>query len=51
MAGEPDCEYITNQSAIAEKVYFSNQCYIHKVAFEHLSLATDIAKKQKLILQ
>ena len=46
-----DLRYSTSNNFTREKVYFSNQCYIHKVAFEHLSLATEIAKKQKLILK
>ena len=46
-----DLRYSTNNNFTKEKVYFSQECYIHKVAYEHLHIAVEIAKKQKLILK
>lgn len=46
-----DLRYSTNNNFTKEKVYFSKECYIHKVAYEHLHIAVEIAKKQKLILK
>ena len=41
-----DLRYSTSQNFTKEKVFLSNECYIHKVAYEHLDLAVQIAKKQ-----
>ena len=46
-----DLRYSTNNNFTKEKVYFSKECYIHKVAYEHLHIAVEIAKKQQLILK
>ena len=43
-----DLRYSTSQNFTKEKVFLSNECYIHKVAYEHLDLAVQIAKKQNL---
>ena len=42
---EIDLRYSTKKNFTNEKVCFSKDCYIHKIAFEHLSLAVEIAKK------
>ena len=46
-----DLRYATNNNFTKEKVYFSDQCFIHKIAYEHLHQAVEIAKKQNLILK
>ena len=43
-----DLRYSTSQNFTKEKVFLSNECYIHKIAYEHLDLAVQIAKKQNL---
>ena len=46
-----DLRYSTHNNFTKEKVYFSDQCFIHKVAYEHLHQAVEIAKKQDLKLK
>ena len=46
-----DLRYSTTNNFTKERVYFSKECYIHKVAYEHLHIAAEIAKKQKLTLK
>ena len=46
-----DLRYSTDNNFTKEKVYFSKECYIHKIAYEHLQIAVEIAKKQKLVLK
>ena len=43
-----DLRYSTSKNFTNKKVFLSNECYIHKVAYEHLDLAVQIAKKQNL---
>ena len=43
-----DLRYSTSKNFTKQKVFLSNECYIHKVAYEHLDLAVQIAKKQSL---
>ncbi len=46
-----DLRYATRNNFTKNKIYFSDQCYIHKVAYEHLHLAVEIAKKQNLYIK
>ena len=46
-----DLRYSTSNNFTKEKVFLSEECFIHKVAYEHLDLAVQIAKKQGLILK
>ncbi len=46
-----DLRYSTTNNFTKERVYFSEECYIHKVAYEHLHIAVEIAKKQNLTLK
>ena len=43
-----DLRYSTSNNFTKEKVFFSEECFIHEVAYEHLDLAVQIAKKQDL---
>ena len=43
-----DLRYSTTNNFTKEKVFLSKECFIHKVAYEHLDLAVQIAKKQNL---
>ena len=43
-----DLRYSTSNNFTKEKVFLSKECLIHKVAYEHLDLAVQIAKKQNL---
>ena len=40
-----DLRYSTSNNFTKEKVFFSEECFIHEVAYEHLDLAVQIAKK------
>ena len=40
-----DLRYASKNNFTKQKLYFSNFCYLHKVAFEHLSKSVEISKK------
>ena len=46
-----DLRYSTKNNFTNEKVYFSDECFIHKIAYEHLDKAVQIAKKQNLLIK
>ena len=46
-----DLRYSSNNNFTNEKIYFSDECFIHKIAYEHLNLAVEIAKKQNQFVQ
>ncbi len=46
-----DLRYSTPNNFTNEKVYKSNDCFIHEIAFEHLDLAVQIARKQSLLIK
>jgi zinc D-Ala-D-Ala dipeptidase len=46
-----DLRYSTENNFTKKKIFFSNECFLHKVAYEHLNIATDIAKKQGFLLK
>jgi len=37
-----DLRYSTSKNFTKERVFLSNECYIHKVAYEHLDLAVHL---------
>ena len=45
---EIDLRYSTKNNFTKEKVCFSKDCYIHKVAYENLAMTIEIAKKIEL---
>jgi len=46
-----DLRYASTNNFTKKKLYTSDICFIHKVAYEHLHLAVEIAKKQNLRLK
>ena len=40
-----DLRYASENNFTGEKVFFSNTCFLHKVAYEHLCKAVEISKK------
>ena len=40
-----DLKYASKNNFTGDKVYLSKSCFLHKIAFEHLCIAVDIAKK------
>ena len=46
-----DLRYSTINNFVKKKIYQSGECYIHKVAYEHLHMAVEIVKKQNLLLK
>ncbi len=46
-----DLRYASTNNFTKKKLYTSDICLIHKVAYEHLHLAVEIAKKQNLRLK
>ena len=40
-----DLKYASNDNVTKKKIYLSKNCFIHKIAYEHLCLAVEIAKK------
>ena len=46
-----DLRYASANNFTGSKIYFSESCFIHKIAFEHLCKAVDIAKKIGLKLK
>ena len=40
-----DLKYASKNNFTGDKVYLSESCFLHKIAFEHLCIAVDIAKK------
>ena len=40
-----DLRYASKNNFTGNKIYFSESCFLHKIAFEHLCKAVDIAKK------
>ena len=46
-----DLRYPTSNNFTNEKVSLLNECFIHKIAYEHLELAVKIAKRQNLIIK
>ena len=40
-----DLRYASNNNFTGNKIYFSESCFLHKIAYEHLCKAVDIAKK------
>ena len=40
-----DLKYASKNNFTVNKVYSSKSCFLHKIAFEHLCIAVDIAKK------
>jgi len=40
-----DLRYSSNNNFTKKKVFFSNSCYLHEIAFEHLCKAIEISKK------
>jgi len=46
-----DLRYATTNNFTNSRLYSSDICFIHKVAYEHLHLAVEIARKQDLLLK
>ena len=40
-----DLRYASKNNFTGDKIYLSKSCFLHKIAFEHLCKAVDIAKK------
>ena len=40
-----DLRYASKNNFTGDKIYFSESCFLHKIAYEHLCKAVDIAKK------
>ena len=40
-----DLRYASKNNFTGNKIYFSESCFLHKIAYEHLCKAVDIAKK------
>ena len=40
-----DLRYASKNNFTGNKIYLSESCFLHKIAFEHLCIAVDIAKK------
>ncbi len=40
-----DLKYASDNNVTKEKIFFSDDCFIHKIAFEHLCIAIEMAKK------
>ena len=40
-----DLRYASKNNFTGDKIYFSESCFLHKIAYEHLCQAVDIAKK------
>ena len=40
-----DLRYASKNNFTGNKIYFSKSCFLHKIAYEHLCKAVDIAKK------
>ena len=40
-----DLRYASKNNFTGNKIYFSESCFLHKIAFEHLCKAVNIAKK------
>ena len=40
-----DLRYASNDNFTKKKVFFSKNCYLHEVAFEHLCKAIEISRK------
>ena len=46
-----DLRYASENNFTKKRIFFSDHCLLHKVAFEHLRMAVEIAKKIGLKLK
>jgi len=46
-----DLRYASENNFTKKRIFFSDHCLLHKVAFEHLRMAVEIAKKIGLTLK